>query len=205
METDKTYITYVNNQADLTGKSEEQTGEELFYRYLQGDNYAFERLIELYEDELARFIYIRVGDRYDVKNLTIETFGQLALNGRKFSGKSSLKTYIFTIAKNLALQHIKNQRKNECIPYDDLNELMCAADETPHGFLEREENKEILHAAMSKLKKEHRKVLELIYFDEMSYRQAAIAMNKSENQVKQMIYRAKLSLQKVLSMPVPSS
>ena len=188
------------NPVDFNIMKIEETGEELFNQFLNGDVNAFEKLIDLYEDELSRFIYIRIRNRDEVKNLTIETFGQLAINGRKFSGKSSLKTYIFTIAKNLAHHYLKTQKKNVYASYDEVGDIMCDVEETPHGFMEREENKELLHTAMKKLKKEHREVLEHIYFEDMSYKQAAHVMGKSENQIKQLIYRSKLALQKALDV-----
>ena len=181
-------------------KQSNLTGEELLKKYLNGDDPAFERLIELYEDDLARFIYIMVGNRYEVKNLTIETFGELAITGKRFSGKSSLKTYLFGIAKNVISRHIKAQKKNDYIAFDDVENIIHDIQETPHALLEREEEKQMLYKAMKKLKKEHREVLELIYFENMSYRQAATIIGKSENSTKQLIYRAKLSLQKAMDI-----
>ena len=184
----------------MENKISNQTGEELFESYLKGNIEAFEKLIELYEDELARFIYVMVGNSCEVKNLTIETFGELAVTGKNFNGKSSLKTYLFAIAKNVTYKYIKMQKKNEYISFDEIANMIYDAQETPHALLERNEEKSLLYDAMSKIKKEHREVLELIYLNNMSYKQVANIIGKNENATKQLIYRAKLSLQKVMDI-----
>jgi RNA polymerase sigma-70 factor (ECF subfamily) len=187
-------------QDRINNEDDERSGEELFKLYLGGDTYAFERLIELYEDELARFIHTKVANIDAVKYLTIEAFGQLAVYGKKYAGKSSLKTYLFTIGKNLTTKYLKTLKKNDHLPYDEVMGILCDDSETPQGYLEREEDKQALRLAMGKLKAHHRTVLELVYFEEMSYKQAGEVMGKSEVQVKQLVYRAKLSLKKAMKI-----
>ena len=170
----------------------------MFKRFLEGDRYAFEALVALYEDELSRFIYSIIKDYYETKNLTIESFGQLAVNGSRFAGKSSLKTYLFTIGKNLAFRHLKIRRKHKHVSFDDAAEVLNSWNETPYGHIEREENKKQLHLAMSELKEEHRKVLTLLYLEDLSYREISDMMNRSEKQIKHLAHRARAALKKKL-------
>ena len=90
----------------VSSKITPQSGEELYSCFLDGDNTAFEKLVALYENELSRFIYGIVRDYHETEHLTIDTFAQLALNRKPFEGKSTLKTYLFGIAKNLTMQHM---------------------------------------------------------------------------------------------------
>ena len=55
-----------------------------------------------------------------------------------------------------------------------------------------------LYAALSKLKAEYREVLYLVYFENMSYRNAASVMRKSEQQVTNLVYRGKQKLKEIL-------
>ena len=174
------------------------SGEELFRRFLSGDNDAFEGIVSRYEDELSRFIYRTVCDYHEAKHLTIEAFGRLAVEGRKFTGQSSLKTYLFTIGKNLTLKHVKARKKHEHIPFDELADVLCDNAEAPHSYVERSENEKMLHQAMCELKEEYRAVLVLLYFEDMSYLQAGEAMGKSETQIKHLAHRAKAALRKKL-------
>ena len=185
--------------ADLETEIEYKvSGEELFRRFLSGDVGAFEELVAMYDQELAVFINRIVNDYHEAKHLTIETFAQLAISGTRFAGKSSIKTYIFTIGKNLAVRYVKMRGREQCIPYEDVIRVVSAADESPQDFMEREENKRLLHKAISSLKEEHRAVLILLYFEDMSYIQAGRAMNKSVKQISDLAYRAKAALKKKL-------
>ena len=67
--------------------------------------------------------------------------------------------------------------------------------ETPLYGMER---KRQLYQAMEKLKDDYREALYLVYFEDMSYRQAASVMGKSESQVTKLVYRGKQSLKTIL-------
>lgn len=58
--------------------------------------------------------------------------------------------------------------------------------------------KKQLYDAMSRLKEDYRESLYLVYFEDMSYRQAASVMGKTENQVTKLIFRGKQSLKTIL-------
>jgi len=174
------------------------SGEELYERFRKGDLSAFEELVEVYKEPLFSFIKGIVTDWHDAEDLLIETFAQLALSTSQFEGRASLKTYIFTIGRNLAVKHLKTHRRGGFVPYDDaLNALID--DDTPERSFERQENKRALHEALKTLKEQYRVVLELLYFEDMSYTEAAAAMHKSVDQVNNLAYRAKAALRKRLA------
>lgn len=172
-------------------------GEELYRRYLDGDSDAFEALVGLYENELSLFIVGIVHDLHEAKHLVIEAFAQLAVNGN-FEGRSSLKTYLFTIGKNLAMRHMRMRGRETHIAFEDVLENVISETETPEAFLQRKENKRMLHVAMQDLKPDHRVVLYLLYFEDMSYIEAGQVMKKSERQIEGLVFRAKVALKKIL-------
>ena len=175
-----------------------ESGEELYRLFLDGDSVAFEKLVELYMEELSRFIYGIVLDYHEAELLTIETFAQLALNKKKFEGKSTLKTYLFGIAKNLMSQHMKKRRREQHISFEEISNLNFDNGETMHTMVEKNDQRDNLIVAMRELKKEYHAVLVLLYFEGMSYREAGQAMNKNEKQIKDLAYRAKAALKKKL-------
>ena len=174
------------------------TGEELFRRYLAGDDDAFETLVSLYDDELFHFINRILNDFHEAKHLAIEAFARLAVGGKKFANESSLKTYLFTIGKNLAARYMKKRWREQHISIEEIVELLIDDDDTPESYMEREENRRLLREAMYDLKDDHRVILILLYFEDMSYIQAGNAMGKSEKQIKQLAHRAKAALKKKL-------
>ena len=176
----------------------QQTGEELFNRFLNGDNAAFEEFVKMYEEELSKFVYNCVQDYYDTKHIVIDTFSQMIVSGRKYSGKSSIKTYLFAIGKNISASYIRARRKNQYISYDEIMELAGSEEISPETRMEREETKQELHKAMRRLKGDYHAALLLVYFEDMSYIQAGQAMKKTETQIRGLAHRAKRALKRVL-------
>jgi len=175
------------------------SGEELFSKYLkEKDGKVFEQLVEMYESDLSSFIYGIVQDYHETKQLTIEAFARLAVGGSRFEGRSSIKTYLFTIGKNLALRHVKKHRRDHHIPLEDVVGVLASDQEDPMYFMEREENRRMLHKALEGLKDEHRAVLILLYFEDMSYEEVAKIMSKSVKQVGDLAYRAKAAMKRKL-------
>ena len=172
--------------------------EELYDRFCEGDSYAFEEIVENYKDSLFSFIRGIVGDYHEAEYLIIETFAQLALSETKFAGRSSLKTYIFTIGRNLALKHVKMLKREAYVSYDDVMHTLVDSNNTPERAMIQNENNRALYTAMESLKNEYRTVLELIYLEDMSYMEAADTMNKSIDQIGDLVYRAKTALRKKL-------
>ncbi|MFQ9752187.1 MAG: RNA polymerase sigma factor [Coprococcus sp.] len=80
-----------------------------------------------------------------------------------------------------------------------LDELDFEPRSTPcrDGYARSERDRQ-LYDALEKLKAEYREALYLVYFEDMSYRNAATVMNKSESQITKLVYRGKQSLKVIL-------
>ncbi len=174
------------------------SGEELFRRYQEGDRGAFDDLVALYEHDFMFFLNGVVNDKHEATHLMIEAFAQLALKGGDFSGRSSLKTYLYTIGKNLAFRYVKARRKERHISIEEIAGGLHDVSESPESSLEREESHLMLRKAMQDLKAEHKAVLLLLYFEDMSYIEAGQALRKSEMQIRSLAHRAKEALKKKL-------
>lgn len=68
---------------------------------------------------------------------------------------------------------------------------------TDTEIFEKERNRQ-LYDALSKLRAEYREVLYLTYFENMSYKEAAVIMKKSEQQITNLVHRGKQNLKEVL-------
>ena len=87
-----------------------RTDDELVQRFRAGDNQAFAILYERYVDRVYDFVVRLVGDRDAAADITQETFlkAMQALRARRFSG--SLRAWLFTIARNTAIDYQRRQR-----------------------------------------------------------------------------------------------
>jgi len=176
------------------------SGEELYRLFVEKeDNGAFELLVGMYADELGRYINSIVRDYHESRHMTIEVFAKLAEIRGQFEGRSSIKTYLFTIGRNMAFRHLKTREKENHIPFDEIIGIYTDDSGDPYSIIERKETEARVREALKSLKYEQRAVIVLLYFDDMSYAQAAKAMGKSEKSIKSLAFRAKKSLRKILS------
>ncbi|MCL2105530.1 MAG: sigma-70 family RNA polymerase sigma factor [Oscillospiraceae bacterium] len=183
-------------------KNEKSSGNDnvLFRRFLDGDDKeALTALVNLYGEELTRFISRITGNSHDAEELMIDAYVQLVRNKSKIKNPEALKSYLFTTGKNLALNFLKKNKRSPVI-FENLDILLESADtdHAPDTELSRKEQKRQLDEAMQRLKKQHRDVLQLIYFENKSYVQAGGAMGKTVKQIDNLLCGAKAALKKAL-------
>jgi RNA polymerase sigma-70 factor (ECF subfamily) len=174
----------------------DETGEEIYRRFLEGDDGAIEKLVDLYGQNLTRFIDGFVNDPAIAEELTIDTFAELALKQTRFLERSSLKTWLFSIGKHLALNILKKHKKEKHLSLEEIGEI--AVRQLPETDLFGEERRRQVHGAMRALRVDHSEVLRLLFFEDMSYVEAGMRMNKTETQVRGLAHRAKRALKKIL-------
>lgn len=168
------------------------TDENIYQRYLRGETNAADLLVEKYADMLIFYINGYIKDIHEAEDLMIEAFSQIFAKERPITGEGSFKAYLYKTARNLALRHSKKHR-HLFLWIDDLDDKTLA--ETKVFRKERDRQ---LYAALDKLKPEYREAVYLIYLEEMSYRNTAAVMSKSEQQIKNLVYRGKQSLKAIL-------
>lgn len=171
-------------------------GASTYRRFLLGDDEAIVEIIRDYKDGLMLYLNGYVNDIYVAEELVEETFFRIVTKKPRFSGKSSFKTWLYAIGRNVALDSL---RKNKTV---DITVEDCEKRRREERTLEKEyleqERKIILHNAMRKLPPEYRRVLHLKYFENFSTAEIALILNKSEHQTANLIHRAKKSLKSEL-------
>jgi RNA polymerase sigma-70 factor (ECF subfamily) len=172
-------------------------GELAYLRFLGGDESALDTLIGLYWESLTFFLGGYVRNLADAEELALDTFMEFAASAHNFTGRSSVKTFLFAIGRHLALMFVrkhKNDARRSLSPGEDASDDI----NSPESDFLKDERSRQLHAAMYKLKKEYREILYLIYFEDMSSQDAAAVLKKSRKQVENLSYRAKAALQLML-------
>lgn len=170
--------------------------EKLYELYLKGSEDAAGKLVEAYADSLTLYINGFINDIHDAEDLMIEAFALIFAKARPIRGENGFKGYLYKIARNLAFRYTK-KNKARILSVDELafEPKEEALAETP---LYNRERKRQLYEAMNSIKTEYCEAIYLVYFEEMSYRQAAAVTGKTENQITKLIYRGKQSLKKNL-------
>lgn len=169
-----------------------------YRRFLNGDEEAFDEIVKEYFDSLVFFINGYVSDLHAAEDIAIDTLSDLVVNKKRYNFKVTLKTYLFMLAKSRAKNHIKHRN---IIKFTDLDEAktVTACELSLDDTLIADEKKRTLYKAIGTLSTDMRIAVYLIYFEEMSYDEAARVMKKSKKQVDNLLYRAKNQLRTILT------
>ena len=172
-------------------------GASSYRRFLDGDDSGFVEIIKEYKDGLMFYINNFVRNLHIAEELTEDTFVKIVTKKPRFSGKSSFKTWLYSIGRNVALDYLKKHSEQKNIPLEDIRDLTDEEIKIEAEFL-REEQKILLHRAISKLKPEYRQILWLIYFEGLSNKESATVMKKKVHNIETLVYRARLALKEEL-------
>ena len=167
-------------------------GTEHYRRFREeGDENALAEIIREYRDGLVFYLNSLVGNFRTAEELAEDTFVLLGTKRPRDKGTGSFKTWLYTIGRNLAINHLRKTVRWGEISAEDAD---VETEETPETVYLRQERQVMVHKAMGKLKGEYRQVLWLLYFEEFSCKEAAIVMKRSVHSVETLAYRARRAL-----------
>lgn len=169
---------------------------ECYRRFLKGDESALVQLIRDYRDGLMLYLNGFVSDLSVAEELTEDVFLKLVLKKPRFSARCSFKTWLYTIGRNLALDHLRRSKKPG-ISLDDCPEISDEEYDLEQRYI-HQENQIALHHAMKKLKPEYRQVLWLAYFEGFRCAEVGKIMGRSEATTQTLVSRARKALKEKL-------
>ena len=118
-----------------------ENGAEFYFRFLDGDKEGMTDLIREYKDGLSLYINSFVKNICQAEELMEETFVSLVMKKPKYSGKSSFKTWLYAIGRNIAFDYIrKSKRHRNDLPIDELYE-MSDEENIENSYIQEEQKK----------------------------------------------------------------
>ncbi len=173
-----------------------ESGEELYLRYIDGDESALAELVERYFDGLMYFINRYVADMNEAESLASDAFFEIMVHKKRYRAKASFKTYLYTVGRNKALNYLKKHKR-----ITDISEAerKPSRDMTPEEKFIYSERLGELDKAISALPPDMRDAVHLVYLEELSYEEAAKVMKVEKKKIDNLIYRAKSILREKLS------
>jgi len=167
-----------------------------------GDQVAFTFLLDHYWNEVYGFMLKRTENETDSEDITIETFSKAFDKIASYNSEFQFNTWLIAIAKNV---HIDMLRKKKSTLFVDMNyekdfQAYNVADTTPSAEdkLITEQNLSRLLAYIKELKPHYQEVIQLRYFQELSYQEIAEHLNEPLNNVKIKLLRAKKLLAEII-------
>ena len=173
-------------------------------RVQEGDVAAFDLLTVKYRNRIYGVVYNLTSNREDAADLTQDAFIKAFQSIQRFQGQSSFFTWLYRIAINSTLSHLRKNRVRSFFSLERINtdepvsrELIAAL--TDKTGADREtyarELQEKLNEAMQKLSIKHRTVVTLFEIDGLSHQEIAEVMNCSVGTVRSRLHYAKQLLQ----------
>lgn len=182
----------------------EKNDDTLYQHFLQGDTASYDELMIRYGDRLTFYLHGYLHDINDAEDLMIEAFARIMAK-RPNIGEGAFKAYLFKTARNLALRHQDKKRRMQVFSIDGLDsEIADKVLAAGTGQIERyspveedighEERKKILHLCLDRIEPELKEALWLIYFEEMSYAEAAAVMKVNRKKIDHLLQRGKKNM-----------
>lgn len=166
------------------------------------DQIAFNFLLDTFWNSVYGFQLKRTENENDAEDITIQTFSKAFDKIHTYNDKYEFKTWLITISKNI---HIDLLRKRKSfIPHtsnsDKDDDFHAIIDESPspEDILITEQNLTKLLRDIKKLKPHYQEVINLRYFQELSYKEISDQLDEPINNVKVKLLRAKKLLAEII-------
>ena len=172
-------------------------GAGSYRRFLDGDESAFDEIMKELFDKLVFFIDRYVHDIHAAEDIAIDAFSDLVVNKTRYNFKVTLKTYLFMLGRCRALNYIKHRKVIEFTGLEQAYDISAELETLEEAVL-ADERKRTLNRALDSLPEDMRVVIHLIYFEDLSYDEAARVMKKNRKQIDNLLYRAKGQLRIIL-------
>jgi RNA polymerase sigma-70 factor, ECF subfamily len=170
---------------------------ELVDRYLTGDTAAFDEIMIRYERQIYRICYRFVENREDALDLAQDVFIKAFEHLATFRRESSLKTWLYRIAMNHCINHVKKHSQE----FVEVTEYTSSVRATVHAQLEDREQREQFRRLVKLLPPKQKAILELRINEQLSYEEIAKISGRSISTIKASVFFALEKLRKLVKDP----
>jgi RNA polymerase sigma-70 factor (ECF subfamily) len=170
---------------------------------IRGDQVAFTYLLDKYWNEVYGFMLQRTENETDAEDITIETFSKAFDKIATYNSEYQFNTWLIAIAKNVHIDLLRKKKSSLFIDITDEEDDIAygIADDSPSAEdqIITEQNLNRLLQFIKELKPAYQEVIQMRYFQEMSYQEIADELNEPLNNVKIKLLRAKKLLAEIIS------
>ncbi len=202
----------MNANPDFSDKAKRDYA--LVERAQRGDEKAFAELLAIYKDSIYFTIFKMVKSKIDAEDLTIEAFGKAFRNIDQYSPEYAFSTWLFRIASNNCIDFLRRQKTRQIdivstSSSDEENRIgdVFAKEATmalkydapdPEESIILQQKHAMLRNVVANLKPRYRELVQLRYFDELSYEEISDRLGFPLGTVKAQLFRAREMLYEML-------
>jgi RNA polymerase sigma-70 factor (ECF subfamily) len=188
--------------------TEDSGDRQLVRRAQSGDLNAFDDLVGRYQERIYALVYHMTSNHEDATDLAQEAFLKAWKALRNFKGDSTFYTWVYRIAVNHTLNHLKSRRqRSHHLSLNDLDFnaendpglVQLISENTPRRDINLRELGQRLNDAMMKLSEEHRTVVTLHDIQGLPHDEIAQILDCNPGTVRSRLFYARQQLQALLS------
>jgi len=168
----------------------------LIQRIVTGDQTAMKQLYEIHSGPLFHFVKNWLANPHEASDMVHETMLEVWQRADRFQGRSSLKSWIFSIARN---KSIDKNRKLSRLSYTDEVPDTETEEVSPMTALEASQDSILLKSCIAELSETHRRMIHLAFYEDLSYREISEIEGCPIGTVKTRILHAKKLLMRRLT------
>lgn len=173
----------------------------LIERVLQGNSFAFSKLIDSYKDRVFSLALRVTGSREDAEEVLQDVFLKVYDNLAKYEGTSKFSTWLYSIAYNTAISKIRSEKRHEKeFGVDDYQKVETKDLVEVLEPMRRKQQREYLSKAMKQLTQDEALLIELFYLNELKIREIVEITGEAEGTIKVKLHRIRKKLHKLLTL-----
>ena len=182
---------------------------EMVLKAIDGNQKAYASLMDRYRNSVYHMMYKMVGNREDADDLTLEAFGKAFNKLPSYAPRYAFSTWLFKIAINNCIDYIRKKRLHflsiddpiEHNSEHDFSNNLKANILDPEDSMIRHQRVKLMRDVLGELSLKYRLMIELRFFEELSYDEIAKELDIPLGTVKAQLFRAKEILYNILQKP----
>ncbi|WP_153122698.1 RNA polymerase sigma factor SigX [Peribacillus tepidiphilus] len=161
----------------------------------------FQRIYENYHQDLFQFLFYMVKNKETAEDLVQEVYIRVYKSYQRFEGKSSEKTWLYSIARNAAIDHFRKQKswKQRLLENFDWDKQQVKDDSSiPEEIALQKEQIQWLYKSLDQCTMDQKSVIILRYIQSLSISETAEVLGWTESKVKTTQHRALKAVKKIM-------
>lgn len=204
------------NKADINPSDafnySDASDEQLLERFsFHGDSHALEVLIHRYEAPLFNYLFRYLGNREAAEDVFQASFLQVYSKSDQFDPSKKFKPWLYTVATNQAIDYQRRNHRKTTISLDasyggdddestgSLQEILESAEKDPSFSMDSAEQAQLVRAAVNELPDILKETVNLVYFEDLKYKDAADILGVPVGTVKSRLHAAMKKLAEKLT------
>jgi RNA polymerase sigma factor (sigma-70 family) len=169
----------------------ESNDNDLISGFLNGENTAFNYIVLKYQKRIYAVVRKMVQNHDDADDITQEVFVKLHGSLKDFRGESALFTYLYKMAVNFSLNHLKKNKINRerTLQVGDIQEI-SSGDKNYDSVYDDDRKAKVISEAIAGLPEQQRLVFSLKFYDDLTYNEISGILNKPVGTLKANYFHA---------------